>query len=281
MNSSEIQLKEPKNYFKGMGHGKLPTPTDVLLFPRTNKDQLQQEALQNRSHHRFVLIFNFETEGHVHINNLSLTFRTGQALLVHPYQFHHFSQLESSELEWIFCTFELEPRTFLEPLRNRIIDIGHKTQIILKELMKEWHLPSTDLQSMQIQAALLRLLLSLRQDRRSTGSDLPPEPDVNLLRTINRLMAEWRGRTMVVADLAEALEFSESRLRVLFKEAAGIPLGSYIQNYRINRAMALLRTSDLSIAEVSEEAGFGSPQAFSRIFKKATNQTPRAYRQQQ
>jgi len=91
-------------------------------------------------------------------------------------------------------------------------------------------------------------------------------------------MAEWRGRTVVVADVAEALELSESRLRVLFKEAAGIPLGSYIHNYRLNRAMALLRTSDLSIAGVAEEAGFGSPQAFNRVFKKETGQTPRAYR---
>jgi len=91
-------------------------------------------------------------------------------------------------------------------------------------------------------------------------------------------MAGWRGRTVVVADLAKATGFSESRLRVLFKDAAGIPLGSYIQNYRLNRAMALLRTSRLPIAEIAEEAGFGSPQAFSRIFKKATGKTPRAYR---
>jgi transcriptional regulator GlxA family with amidase domain len=66
-------------------------------------------------------------------------------------------------------------------------------------------------------------------------------------------------------------------LRVLFKEAAGIPLGAYIQNYRLNRAMALLRTT-LSIADVAEEAGFGSPQAFRRFFKKETCQTPRKYR---
>ena len=278
MNPSLLQLKEPQDYFKGIGSDKLPTPTNILLFVRTRKEQLQQEALQNRSHHRFVLIFNLATAGHVHANNLSLPFHPEQALLVHPYQFHHFSHLESSKLKWLFCSFELEPQTFLEPLRNRVVDIGTKAQGTLEELLQEWHQPSTELQSKQIQAGLLRLLLSLKQDRRLTGTDLPPEPADNLVRTINRLMAEWRGRTVVVGDLAEALHFSESRLRVLFKEAAGVPLGSYILNYRINRAMALLRTSDLSIAEIAEEAGFGSPQAFSRIFKKATAQTPRTYR---
>ncbi len=278
MDHSLLQLEEPQDYFKGVGQSQLPTPTDILLFARSTKDTLQQEALQNRSHHRFVLIFNLETEGHVHVDNLSLSFGPGQALLVLPYQFHHFSQLGSSRLKWLFCTFELEPRTFLEVLRNRVVDIGIKTQSSLETLLKEWHQPFTDLQTQQLQGALLRLLLSLKQTRRSAGTDLPSEPEDNLLRTVNRLMAGWRGRTVVVADLAKAMGFSESRLRVLFRDAAGIPLGSYIQNYRLNRAMALLRTSRLPIAEIAEEAGFGSPQAFSRIFKKATGQTPRAYR---
>ncbi|HKL22771.1 MAG TPA: helix-turn-helix transcriptional regulator, partial [Tichowtungia sp.] len=130
----------------------------------------------------------------------------------------------------------------------------------------------------QMQTALLRLLLSLKQDRQNPATDLPPEPQDDLLRTVNRLMAEWHGRIVGVADLAKAIGLSESRLRVIFKEAAGIPLGAYIQNYRINRAMALLYTTALSIADVAEEAGFGSPQAFSRTFKKETGQTPRRYR---
>ena len=93
------------------------------------------------------------------------------------------------------------------------------------------------------------------------------------------LLAQWRGRSVTVAELAGELGFSESRLRVLFKQTAGIPLGAYIKNYRLNRAMALLRTSALPIATIAEEAGFGSPQAFSRIFKKETGRTPRSYRQ--
>jgi AraC family transcriptional regulator len=280
MNRELLQIEDPSDYFTGIGKERLPTPTDVLLFLRTTKDKLQQEALQNRSHHRFVLAFNLESEGHVHVNNLALPFDPGQALLILPYQFHHFSLLNSVTLKWLFCTFELAPRTFLEPLRNRVVIVQERTTSALKELLEEWHRPASELHSGQVQTALLHLLLCMKQDRQQTTTDLPREPEDNLLRAVNRLMAEWRGRTVVVADLAEALAFSESRLRVLFKEAAGIPLGSYIQNYRLNRAMALLNTSQLSIADVAEEAGFGSPQAFSRIFKKEVGLTPRAYRAQ-
>ncbi len=279
MKESLLKLIEPQDYFSGIGKSQLPTPTNVILFLRKTKEMLQQEALQNRSHHRFVLAFNLETEGHVHVDNLALPFNSGQALLILPYQFHHFSQLASSKLKWLFCTFELEPRTFLEPLRNRVINTGNKTRQTMEDLLNEWHQPRAELQAAQLQAVLLHLLLSLKQDRQASGTDIPPEPQDNLLRTINRLMDEWRGRTVVVTDLAHAIGYSESRLRVLFKDTAGIPLGSYIQNYRINRAMALLRTSTLSIADVAEEAGFGSPQAFSRIFKKKTGHTPRSYRQ--
>lgn len=276
MNEALLQINEPEDYFTGIGKNRLPIPTDILLFLRTEKKKLQQEALQNRSHHRFVLSFNLGTEGHIHVDNLALPFNPGQALLILPYQFHHFSLPAAVKLKWLFCTFELEPRTFLEPMRNRVVDVGDGSQRVLEQVLTEWHACHPE----QLQAVLLQLLLSLKRDRLQAGNDLPPEPEDNLLRAINRLMAGWRGRTVVVADLAEALSFSESRLRVLFKEAAGIPLGGYIQNYRLNRAMALLRTTELSIADVAEEAGFGSPQAFSRIFKQEIGQTPRSYRKQ-
>jgi len=276
-------LEEPKDYFRGIGQNPLPTPTDILLFMRSTKEKLQQEALQNRSHHRFVLVFNLETKGHVHVDNRVLAFDPGQALLILPYQFHHFSQLASPKLHWLFCTFELKAGTFLEPLRNRVLGAGKNTLRARDALLEEWRRCTNppakgELQDGQLQAALVRLLLTLKQEEQTSDASLPPEPRDNLLRTINRCMSGWRGRTVVVADLAEKLALSESRLRTLFKEAAGIPLGSYLQNYRLNRAMGLLRTTHLPIAEIAEEAGFGSPQSFSRVVKKETGQTPRAYR---
>jgi AraC-like DNA-binding protein len=277
MNDELLAIEEPENYYVGVGESQLPTPTEVLFYLRKSQDTLQQEALQNRSHHRAVLAFNLKTSGQIHVDNLALPFSPGQALLILPYQFHHFSQLASTQLKWLFCTFEMQSKTFLEPLRNRVIDISEKTDHALGELLGEWHSDRSSLQAEQLQTVLLRLLISLKQDRQTTTSQ-PPESEDSLIRAINRLMVGWRGRTIVVDDLAKAIGLSGSRLRFLFKEAAGIPLGSYIQNYRINRAMNMLQTTSLSISDISEDAGFGSPQAFSRIFKNKVGQTPRSYR---
>ena len=278
MNESLLSIEDPVNYFLGVGENKLPTPTNILMFVRRSKQMLQQEALQNRSHHRHVLILNLETSGHVHVDNLDLPLRAGQALLILPYQFHHFSMLASNSIRWLFCTFELEPCTFLEPLRNQVMNIDDASLQACETLLRQWHQLEAELQTAKVQTSLLFLLILLKQARYIFYDDLPGEASDSLVRTVNRLMTESRGHKLVVGDLADAIGYSESRLRVLFKDASGIPLGSYIQNYRIHRAMALLRTTTLSIADVAEEAGFGSPQAFSRIFKKEIGQTPRDYR---
>jgi len=280
-----LNLKEPEDYFQGIGNEKLPTPMNILLFFRPSREKLQQEAPQNRSHHRFVLIFNLKTPGCVHVNHLSLRLHPRQALLLHPYQFHHFSHLASNQLMWLICTFELPNDSLLEPLRNQVVDVSRRSEEARNSLLHEWIRCSeperpTDLQAAQLQAVLTRLLLCLRQDHQAAAG-IPPseEPVGSLIQRVNRQLLEWHEGSMTVGDLAVATGQSESRLRILFKETAGIPLGGYIQNYRINRAMELLKTSRISIADVAEAAGFGSPQAFCRTFKKQTGKTPRTYRQ--
>ncbi len=214
------------------------------------------------------------------MDHLSLPFSPGQALLIHPYQFHHFSQLDSCELLWLFCTFELPDCAFLDSLRDKTVQVSTKTTSALSTLLNEWVQHDTsELQDDLLQVALLRLLLCLKQDQESANRIALPETGDSLLRTINRLMALRRKRPCTVAQLASALQTSESQLRTQFKQTAGVPLGSYIQNYRLNRAMSLLRNTKLSMADVAEQSGFGSPQAFSRTFKDETGQTPWNYRQ--
>ncbi|MBI9019678.1 MAG: helix-turn-helix transcriptional regulator [Verrucomicrobia bacterium] len=104
------------------------------------------------------------------------------------------------------------------------------------------------------------------KEKTAFAEDLPPPPslselDDNLPKTIDRLMAECRGRPVAGADLTRELGLPESQLRITFKTTAGIPSGNDFKNYRINKAMSLLRTSTLSITDITGEAGLGSPQS--------------------
>ena len=56
---------------------------------------------------------------------------------------------------------------------------------------------------------------------------------------------------MQVSEIARELSLSESRLRILFREVAGIPMGAYIQNHRMNQAMSFLKNTDLRLYDVA------------------------------
>lgn len=278
MEAHVSRIPDPENYFTGVGDSELPTPRRVLLFVRRDRSSLQREELRNRSHHRFVLVCNLRTPGLVHVEHLTLSFQPGQALVIHPHQFHHYSHLATHDLQWLFCTFELDYPGFLEPLRNHVVPLADSSRDALGGLLESWSHPGSELQAQVVQTDLLNLLLHLKTDWQASMTAPPVDATDNLLRDVNRLLTEWKGRPVGVGDVARALAASPSHLRARFRELAGVPLGRYLLNYRVTHAMALLRTTNRSIADVADEAGFGSPQAFSRMFKKETGQTPRAYR---
>lgn len=277
-------IREPEDYFRGRGHlPALPTPTDVLLFVRRERSHLQQRALQNRSHHRWVLILNLQTRGQVHVDHRTHPLRPGQALLVTPYQFHHFTHLESGNLLWLFCTFELDSSPLLDPLRHRVVSVGGEALHARRRLLEAWRGTGTPdgadpVDGPLLQTEALRLLLLLRRDAGTRVPGAAAPAGRRLLETVNRQLAAGGNRPRSIGGLADRLGVSESTLRARFRETAGVPLGHYLRNYRINRAMALLRTTSLPVSEVSEEAGFTSPQAFSRAFRQATGRAPRDYR---
>jgi transcriptional regulator GlxA family with amidase domain len=81
-----------------------------------------------------------------------------------------------------------------------------------------------------------------------------------------------------ITNLAHELGVSVRSLNRRFKNATGLSPGIYLQQQRLNTARDLLRTSNLSIAEVANAAGYGDSDYFCRRFRDAMKQTPSAYR---
>lgn len=79
--------------------------------------------------------------------------------------------------------------------------------------------------------------------------------------------------------LAKMCNMSSSRFFPAFKNTVGLTPIEYIQNHRINHAIALLLNNHtLSIENISDICGFESSSYFRRVFKKITGKSPREYR---
>jgi len=79
-------------------------------------------------------------------------------------------------------------------------------------------------------------------------------------------------------ELAEIFFLSPEYLAKLYKKKTGINLIDYINQYRIEQAKELFRTTDLKISEVSEKVGFSNFSYFSTLFKKITGESPKNFK---
>ena len=80
-----------------------------------------------------------------------------------------------------------------------------------------------------------------------------------------------------IDDVAKSVGVSRSHLYRVFMSNVGKSPIDYLTEYRINEACNLLRTSNLSIAEVATSVGFFDQFYFSRVFKKAVGVPPSRY----
>lgn len=78
--------------------------------------------------------------------------------------------------------------------------------------------------------------------------------------------------------LAEVCHFHPVYLSRVYKETAGITLGDYINRVREEKAEELLRTTRMTVLEISKEMGFATDNYFCRWFRKRTGMSPQHYR---
>jgi AraC-like DNA-binding protein len=84
--------------------------------------------------------------------------------------------------------------------------------------------------------------------------------------------------TLDVNDLARAAGLSRAHFSREFRAAFGESPHSYLLTRRLERAAALLRTTDRSVAEICFSVGLQSVGSFTTSFKRTFGMSPTAYR---
>ncbi|MBS6355653.1 MAG: helix-turn-helix transcriptional regulator, partial [Oscillibacter sp.] len=100
------------------------------------------------------------------------------------------------------------------------------------------------------------------------------------IQEIHALLTEHLDRRYTIEELSRRYLLNTSTLKEVFKAVYGLPIATYMKEYRVRRAMELLRESGGSIAAIAAAVGYESQGKFTRAFKDVTGQLPTEYRRE-
>lgn len=111
----------------------------------------------------------------------------------------------------------------------------------------------------------------------------------------NMLTSIYKGRSQIVIkalqfinknfkekislkDIETNLHVNASYFSTLFKQEMGVTFTDYLNALKVDHACRLLTETNLSIIDISLSTGFEDQSYFTKVFKKAKDMTPKAYR---
>lgn len=99
-----------------------------------------------------------------------------------------------------------------------------------------------------------------------------------MIQKVEHYMHQNYYSKIVVGELAELVNMSESHFIRTFKRATNLSPMEYLMNIRIDKAKKILMDGTKSITDIALSCGFSSASHFSVSFQKKTGRTPTEYR---
>jgi len=275
-----LALENPRDFWKGRVLEAPLVPQNVLVFARVSREGLFLGDALRSQHHRFVLITAVQGDGSVGIDTQVHMVREGQSLLIQPFQVHWYERSQrASTMRWVFVTFEHEPDERLDTLR----DIGavgfSENPAMLQGFLSAWQdAAAQDLVSIRLTEWLHALGRAAGRRRRAgAGLRLSP-PGEKIVRDLNRFVFKNRQVSFSLSEVAKQMGLSSSLLRSHFRAIAGISVGKYIRELKLQYSCALLHGTRLSVSEIASRCGYQNVFSYSRAFQRTYRMAPSAYR---
>ena len=94
------------------------------------------------------------------------------------------------------------------------------------------------------------------------------------------ISANYSNTTLSLSDIAAHFNLNASYLSRFFKDTTGVPLSKYIIDFRMQKAVALLKRKDLSVKSIAISVGYSDPLYFSREFSRHFHNAPTSNRKE-
>ncbi|MBN2625120.1 MAG: response regulator [Spirochaetales bacterium] len=160
------------------------------------------------------------------------------------------------------CCFEIASAIYF----GYAVDSGHKTEKLLEHLLLSIADADRD-EAFSFTRTFINDLINSRE-----------ESSHELIEAAKQYIGSNLDKDLSVSIIAEEMFLSENYFSRLFKKVCGTGCNKYITEKRIEKAKALLETTNLQSGMIAALVGYRDCNYFSLAFKKHTGESPTSYR---
>ena len=233
-------------------------------------------------HECFNLVYMISGKRSVNINDCTYILEKGECILIPPYAKHSFGN-QFREFESLMASFVISGDN------SRLVNIA----------AQNWRLSGREVKTLRsiiacyqdwikgdfaaAEETVCRFAILLRQIQSIAAPELKErklsDAELPLLNRITAYLAANRNRHVTLAELSSELHVSGSTLRQTFRKKMNLSIGRYQLVRRLMQGTLLLKSTDLSVAEIAEKVGFASANGFILAIKRECHgATPKSFR---
>ena len=153
--------------------------------------------------------------------------------------------------------------------RSNMFSLQKKLMKMIEEYTKK--LPYSELVCSSLMESVLAEIVRDSMEASDKGKKLNIEEIILYIQ-------EHYKENLTNKDLSEIFHFHPNYISEVFRKSLGKSLHQYIMEVRISKAISMLESGKMSIAEIASETGFYDSCYFSRYFKKITGVSPKVYK---
>lgn len=104
------------------------------------------------------------------------------------------------------------------------------------------------------------------------------DPNIDTLKKIISFIYDHYNSRITLSDISKSGHISTSKCCKLFNKYLNSTPNTYLNTYRIEKSLTMLRDHTISITEIAYSCGFSNPSYFSEIFTSYKGCSPSKYR---
>ncbi len=248
----------------------------IFEIKHSNNNHYEAVAIDNvlcvsHCHTSYELLF--VTDGRItaNVNGREHTVSSGECIMILPMQIHSYNTVENSKVE-----ISIFSKDYISDFYNETKDKEFENPIA------DYDITDTEILKISNDKFEIKSILYKYCSRLMKNGIKKADKSNNDLSTKIVIYIQNNFKNNIsLKQMAKEFGYSYNYLSAYFKTQFGCGYADYVNKFRLEEAVGMLKKTDKSITQIAFESGFTSIRNFNEVFKKEYDISPLLYRKTQ